>query len=72
VADAAIKAAMQALMKANSERPNSGHVPPNLHITESSRKNCGSCIHFANNMCSLFDYRVNPNEVCDSWSPLPE
>jgi hypothetical protein len=68
----AIKAAMQQRMKENSERPNSGHRPPGLEVTESSRKNCGTCSHFEHNMCQLYDYRVQPNEVCESWSPQPE
>jgi hypothetical protein len=67
-----IKAAMQQMMKENAEKPNSGHRPPNLTVTDSTRKNCSTCLHFKENRCSLYDYRVAPNEVCDSWSPLPE
>lgn len=67
----AIKAAMQALMKENAARPNSGHRPPNLHPTEDTHRNCLNCIHYTRSMCSLYDYRVQPTETCDSWSPLP-
>jgi hypothetical protein len=72
VDSAAIKEAMAAFRKENAERPNSGHKPPGLTMTESSNKNCSTCVHFGHNTCSLYDYRVNPDEVCDSWSPLPE
>lgn len=62
---------MQALLKENGERPNSGHRPPNLQVTDDTHENCGTCLHFAHNMCTLYDYRVEPNETCDSWAPLP-
>jgi hypothetical protein len=63
---------MQKMMKENAERPNSGHRPPNLHMTEDTHKSCSTCLHYDKNFCDLYDYRTQPSEVCDSWAPLPE
>lgn len=65
-----IKAALQTAMKEN--KPNSGHRPPNLTVTENEHRNCSTCIHWnGSDRCRLYDYAVRPNEVCDSWSPKP-
>jgi hypothetical protein len=69
---AAIKAAMQEMMKRNAEAPNSGQRPPGLASTEDSHVNCSTCLHWKAGTCSLYDYRTQPDMVCESWSPLPE
>lgn len=65
-----IKEAMQAMMKENAEKPNRER-PPNLREGD-ARENCSTCEHFASGMCRLYQYRVEPEQVCDSWTPLPE
>lgn len=70
MADSAIKAAIQARMKEAQEKPNLER-PPNLR-EGGSRVNCASCAHYAAGMCDLYQYRVEPEQVCDSWAPLPE
>lgn len=69
VADA-IKAAMKAMMEKGAETPNRER-PPNLRQGD-ARVNCATCQHFQGGLCRLFQYRVTPEQVCDSWSPLPE
>lgn len=59
-------------MKENAAKPNSGKKPPGLEITESAHKNCSTCLHWKAGTCQLYDYRTNPNEVCETWTPLPE
>jgi hypothetical protein len=67
----AIKAAMQKMMQNN--RPNSGIQPPNLHLTEDQHENCSTCIHWnGRGECLMYDYKTQPEEVCDSWTPEPE
>jgi len=68
---AAIKAAMQLLMKQNAEKPNSGERPPNLRQGD-EHENCGNCEHFDEGRCTLYSYKVTPEQVCDSWAPIPE
>lgn len=65
-----MKAAMAEMMKRN--RPNSGQRPPNLGQAENMRRSCSTCQHFGENRCQLFDYQVKADQVCESWSPLPE
>lgn len=69
---AAIRQAMQLLMKRNQENPNSGERPPNLRLSEDPHENCGNCEHFKEGRCTLYSYRVTPEQVCDSWTPIPE
>ena len=66
----AIQEAMRQIMKRNAEKPNRER-PPNLRQGD-SRVNCATCEHFAAGMCSLYQYRVQPEQLCDSWAPLPE
>lgn len=66
----AIKAAMKALMQREAQTPNRER-PPNLTEGD-SRMNCSTCQHFSGGLCRLYQYRVQPSQVCDSWSPLPE
>lgn len=66
----AIKAAMARLMKENSEKPNKER-PPNLRQGD-ARENCSTCTHFAAGLCKLYQYRVRPDQTCDSWTPIPE
>lgn len=70
MADEAIKAAMANLMKLNAEKPNQ-RQPPNLRQGD-GHQSCSSCQHFQQNMCQLYQYRTQPEQVCDSWAPLPE
>lgn len=72
MANEAIKAAIAEMMKKTRETPNSGQRPPNLTVTEDTRKNCSTCVHWEAGNCKLYDYRTQANQVCDSWSPLPE
>ena len=64
-----IKAAMKKIME--RVPANSGERPPNLREGD-ARINCSTCQHFAGGICRLYDYHVEPTQVCDSWSPLPE
>lgn len=69
---AAIKAAMAAMMKRNSETPNSGDRPPNLTVTEDQRVNCSTCVHWdGQGTCRMYSYRTQPDQICDSWAPEP-
>lgn len=70
-ASSPIKEAMKRVMAGN--KPNSGHRPPNLTTTESQYRDCGTCLHFdGKGRCRLYDYRVTPEMICDSWAPLPK
>lgn len=72
MADPAIKAAMQAIMKRSAESPNSGERPPNLRLSEDPHESCATCDHFSEGRCHLYGYRVTAEQVCDSWTPIPE
>lgn len=70
--NAAIRTALQGFMKRNAEEPNSGHRPPDLRLAEDERESCATCEHFEKNRCLLYDYRVTADQLCDSWTPIPE
>jgi len=70
MASSPIKAAMQARMKENAETPNRER-PPNLREGD-ARENCSTCEHWEAGLCKLYQYRTEPEQTCDSWSPLPE
>ena len=70
MAGAEIKAAMKRIMAEN--KPNSGKRPPNLTVTEDTHRNCGTCVHWRNGNCLLYDYKTQPDQICDSWSPQPK
>lgn len=66
----ATKEAMRRMMKENAEKPNRER-PPNLREGD-ERENCADCEHWAAGLCKLYQYRTEPTQTCDSWSPLPE
>jgi len=66
----AVREAMRALMKAN--KPNSGHRPPGLTVTEDSHRNCLTCVNWdGRGTCKLYGYKTRPNQVSESWAPRP-
>lgn len=67
-----IREAIKRIMQANAERPNSGHRPPNLQTTDDTHENCSTCEHWEGGFCKLYDYRTQPDQVCESWTPVPE
>ncbi len=61
---------MQRFMGA--DRPNSGHRPANLTVTDDERRCCLTCVHWdGRGTCKLYSYQTRPNEVSDSWEPRP-
>lgn len=61
---------MQAAMAAN--KPNSGTRPPNLTLASNEHRACLTCDHFNGaGLCKLYQYKVQPDQVCDSWAPQP-
>lgn len=65
MAESPVKAAMRQAM--NSKRP------PGLEVTEDSHRNCLTCRYFNGaGLCKLYNYKVSPNEVCESWTPQPQ
>jgi len=64
----------EAIKRVMAERkPNSGHRPPELTVTEDTHVNCGTCVHWnGRGRCELYDYETRPDQVCASWAPLPQ
>lgn len=61
-----VKTAMRQMMKTNYRRP------PNLTVTDSSHRNCSTCVHWnGRGLCKLYSYKTRPNQVSDSWAPKP-
>ena len=63
----AIKAALAEMMQRNREAPDSGNQPPGLSVAKDPAQSCQTCVHWLGGMCTLYQFKTQPTQVCESW-----